>query len=110
VYPEDREPGLAVRQLQGDVAIEAAGTEQSGIEHVRTVGRGEHDDRLVAFKAVQLGQNLVEGLFTFVMSAAIPCATDAADTVEFIDEDNARRALLGILKELTNARGADADE
>ena len=34
----------------------------------------------------------------------------AADRVDFVDEDDARRALLGLVEHVADAAGADADE
>jgi hypothetical protein len=42
----------------------------------------------VAAEAVHFCQNLVQGLLSFIVSAAQAGAASAADTVEFIDENN----------------------
>ena len=47
--------------VDADVAVEAARPQQRRVEHVEAVGRGEHDDALVAAEAVDLDQELVEG-------------------------------------------------
>src|SRR5207253_11509104 len=44
------------------------------------------------------------------MTAAQPGTAMAADGVDFIDEDDARGVFLALLKEIANARSADADE
>ena len=38
------------------LAVETAGPEQRGIEHVGTVGRGDEDDALIGLEAVHLDQ------------------------------------------------------
>jgi hypothetical protein len=41
---------------------------------------------------------LVQGLFAFIISAADTRAADAADSIDFINEDNGRSGLLGEFK------------
>ena len=99
-----------VRIGHHDLAVEAAGTQQRGIEHVGTVGRGDQDHALVGLEAVHLDQQLVQRLLALVIAAAETGATVTADRVDFVDEDDARRILLGLLEHVADARGADADE
>jgi hypothetical protein len=44
------------------------------------------------------------------VTAAQPGAAVAPDRVDLVHEDDAGRVLLGLLEEVANARGADADE
>ena len=44
------------------------------------------------------------------MSAAEPCSALASDRIDLIDEDDARRRLLRLFKEVTHARCADTDK
>src|SRR2546429_641586 len=46
----------------------------------------------------------------FAPRAAETGASVAADRVDLVHEHDARRSLLGLLEEVTHARGADADE
>ena len=61
-------------------------------------------------EAVHLDQQLVERLLALVVAAAEACAAMAADGVDFVDEDDAGRVLLGLLEHVAHAAGADADE
>ena len=110
VHLEDLLAAAHIRQRHDDLAIEAARAQQRGIEHVRTVGRGDDDDAFVAFEAVHLDQQLVQRLLALVVAAAEAGAAMAADRVDFVDEDDARRVLLRLLEHVAHARGADADE
>ena len=65
---------------------------------------------VVAFKTVHLNQQLVQGLFALVIPAAQTSTTMTPDSVNFIDEDDARRVLLGILEHVADASRTDADE
>jgi hypothetical protein len=93
-----------------DLAVEAAWTHQRRVEHVGTVGRSNQDDAFIGLEAVHLDEQLVERLFALVIAAAKACATMAADGVDFIDEDDARRVLLGLLEHVAHTGCADAHE
>ena len=62
------------------------------------------------FEAVHLDQQLVERLLALVVAAAEAGAAMAADRVDFVDEDDARRVLLRLLEHVAHAARADADE
>ena len=99
-----------VRIRHDDLAVEAARTQQRRIEHVGTVGGGHEDHALIGFKAIHLDEELVQRLLALVIAAAEACATMTADSVDFVDEDDAGRVLLGLLEHVTHTRCADTDE
>ena len=93
-----------------DLAVEAARTQQRRVEHVGPVGGGDQDDAFVGLEAVHLDQQLVQRLLALVIAAAEAGAAMAADRVDFVDEDDAGRVLLGLVEHVADAAGADADE
>ena len=107
---EDRFASADIRQIDHHAAVKAAGTQQSGIEHIGTVGRGDENHAFVRFKAIHFDQQLVQRLLAFVVSAAQASAAVASDGVDFIDEDDAGSVLFALLEEVADAAGADADE
>ena len=109
----DLEDLLAAREVgigHHDLAVEAAGTQQRRIEHVGPVGGGDQDHALVGLEAVHLDQQLVQRLLALVIAAAETGAAMTADGVDFVDEDDAGRVLLGLLEHVAHAARADADE
>ena len=110
VHAQDLLAAAHVRQRHHHLAVEAARAQQRRIQHVRTVGGGDDDDALVALEAVHLHQQLVEGLLALVVAAAEAGTAVAADRVDLVDENDARRVLLGLLEHVAHARGTDADE
>jgi hypothetical protein len=94
VHLEDLLATADVRQRHHDLAVEAPGRSSAGSSTSGTVGRGDHDDALVALEAVHLDQQLVEGLLALVVAAAEAGATMAADGVDLVDEDDAGRCFL----------------
>src|SRR5690606_30494494 len=92
-----------VGQRYDDLTIEPAGPQQRGIEHVRTVRRGDHDHALVALEAVHLDEELVQRLLTLVVAAAETGTAMTADRIDLVDEDDARRMLLRLLEHVADA-------
>src|SRR5205085_10121834 len=92
-----------VRTRNDDATIETAGSQQGGIEHIGPVGRGDQNDAVVRFEAVHFDQQLVQRLFAFVVSAAETGATMAADCVDLVDEDDARRVLFALFEQVADA-------
>ena len=110
VHLENLDAALDVGVVDGHLAIEATGAEEGGVEDVRAVGRRDDDDAGVALETVHLGEELVEGLLALVVAAADASTAGAAHGVDLIDEDDAGSVLLGLLEEVADAGGADADE
>ena len=110
VHLEDLDPLVLGRERDDDLAVEATGTEERGIEDVGTVGRRHHHDAFGGLEAVHLGEHLVERLLTLVVPTAEARAALAADGVELVDEDDRRRLLAGGLEQVAHARRAHAHE
>ena len=107
---EDRQAGTLVGAIDGDVAIEAAGAQQGRIEDVGAVGGGQHDHGFGLAEAIHLAEDLIERLFALVVAPAEAGAADAADGVDFVDEQNAGVSFLSGFEHIADAAGADADE
>src|SRR5215469_2074697 len=107
VHAEDLFAALDVGASNDHAAVEAAGTEQRGIEHVGTVGGSDEDDALVRLEAVHFDQQRVQSLFAFVVTTAEAGAAMAADRVNFVNEDDAGRVLFALLEQVADAAGAN---
>jgi hypothetical protein len=90
--------------------VEASRAQQRRVQDVGPVRRRHDDYADVGFETVHLDEHLVQRLFALVIASAQACATVPADGVDFVDEDDAGRALLRLLEHVANARGAHADE
>ena len=110
MHLEDFFAAQNIRIGHDDLAVEAARTQQRGVEHVGPVGRRDEDDALVRLEPVHLDEKLVQRLLALVVAAAEARATMPADGVDFVDEDDAGRVLLRLLEHVSHARGTDADE
>ena len=110
VHPEDLDAILEFGERNDDLAIETPGSKQGGIEDVGPVGGRHHHDALGALEAVHLGEHLVEGLLSLVVSAAEASAAFAADGVDLVDEDDRLPHLASRFEQVAHAAGADAHE
>src|SRR5690606_36661722 len=100
---EDLFTAANIRQTNHHLTVEPAWTQQRRVKHVGTVGSGNHDDAVVHFETVHLHQQLVEGLFTLIMTTAKPGAAMATDGIDLVNENDAGRMLLGLLEHVAHA-------
>ena len=101
---------LHVRTGHNHAAVETARAQKRRVENVRPVRRGDQDHAFVRFEAVHFDEQRVQSLLAFVVSAAEAGAAMAAHSVDFIDEDDARRVFLALLEQIADAACAHADE
>ena len=110
VHLEDRLALARLRQRHHDLAVEAAGAQQRRVEDVGPVGGGHDHDALGGLEAVHLGEHLVERLLALVVATTEAGAALAADRVDLVDEDDRLAHPAGLLEQVADAAGADADE
>ena len=106
---EDGFTACQVRQFDRDAAVETAWPQQGRVQRFRPVRRGQDDDIVVGVETVHFRQQLVQRLFPFAVAHGIAC-TLLTDSVDFIDEDDARCLLLGLLEEVADLGSPHADE
>ena len=106
---QDRLAALEIRIANRDLTVKPAGAQQRRVEDIRAVRRRNNDDALICAEAVHLNQQLVQRLLALIMPAAHAGAAMTADRVDLIDEDDRRRILFGLFKQIANTRRAHAD-
>src|SRR5690625_4339629 len=99
-----------IRQGDHHLAIKTTGTQQGRVQYIRTVSSGDHQDPLPALKAVHLDEQLVERLFTLVITAPQAGTTLSTDRVNFINKDNTWGLLFGLLEHVTHTRRTNPDK
>ena len=105
---QDLYASLNVGHADVDLTVKPAGTQQSGVQNIGTVGGCHDDDAGVVAKAIHLHQQLVQGLLTLVVTAAQTGAALTANSVDLVDEDDGRSVLLGLIKQVADTAGAHA--
>mmetsp|Transcript_29281 Transcript_29281/g.113541 ORF Transcript_29281/g.113541 Transcript_29281/m.113541 type:complete len:334 (-) Transcript_29281:802-1803(-) len=101
---------LEVWEFHIDPPIEATGSKKSLIQDIRPVCRSDHNDTIIAFEAVHFDQNLVERLLTLVIATGNACASLPPDSINFVDEDDARSVLLRLTEQISHTRCTHANE
>ena len=83
----------------------------AGVENLGAVGRCDEHEAGGGIEPVHLDEELIERLLLLVVPAGERAgAARAAQGIEFVDEDDRGRLGAGLLEEVADARGADADE
>ena len=98
-------PALEVGRGHEDLAVEAAGAQQRGVELVEQVGGADHHHVVGGAEAVELHEQLVERL---VLLARDVLAASGADGVQLVDEDDRGRLLARDPEQPPDASGAEA--
>ncbi len=109
----DRQDLFATEQVglvDHDLAVEAAGAQQRRVEDVGPVRRGDQDDARPHIETVHLDQQLVQRLLALVVTTAHAGAPVPSDGVDLVHEDDRGGVGLGLLEQVTDARGTDTDE
>ena len=109
MYLENCDPALEVGAVHNDPPVKTAGTKQGLVQDLRAVGRADNQDTLGGLEAVHLGQELVQGLLTLLISSAVAGITAAADGVDLIDKNNAGSIFIGFFKKVAHSGRAHAD-
>ena len=102
VYPEYFLAPAYVGPAHYNPAVKTAGAQQRGIEYIGAIGCGDKDDTVVGLKAIHLDQQLIEGLLALIVPTAQTGATVTTNRVDFVDENDAGRIFLSLLKEVAH--------
>ena len=101
---------MHIGQRYRDLAVETTRTEQSGIENIGTVGRGDDDDTFLGVEAIHFDEHLVECLLALVIAAAHALTTVTPHSIDLINENQTWCIFLALLKHVAHTAGADTDE
>ena len=104
---QDRLSAAHIGQVDVDLTVETARAKESGIEDIRAVGRRHDDNAFVGLETVHLHEQLVQGLFAFVVTSAEARASLAADGIDLVDEDDTGLALFRRVEQIAHTRRAD---
>jgi len=110
VHLQDLQSARTIRPVDQHLAVETAGPQQGGIEHLRSIGGAEQDHAGHRIEPVELGEQLVERLFLLVVAAERAGAAAAAERIQLVDEDDAGRRLPCLLEQIAHARRPNAHE
>ena len=111
VDPQDHLATDLVRWLHRHPTIESSRSQQRLVEHVRAVGRRQHDDALARAEAVHLSQDLIQRLLLLGVAAGKDArAARSSDRIQLVDENDGWRRVAGLFEQIAHAAGAHADD
>ncbi len=92
------------------LAVKTTWTKKRRIQNITTVGCRHDDHAFIHRKTVHLNKQLIERLFTFIMSATQTCATLTTHGIDFVNEDDRWRGFLRLFKQITHTACAHTYE
>ena len=100
-----------VGQIDVYLSVEASCPQQCLVENICSVGGSEYDDTRIGAEAVHFGEQLVEGVFAFVVDVHIGVsASGTSYGVYLVDEDDTRSTCFCPLEEVAYAACSYTDE
>ena len=110
VHLKDALAALHIGRVHTDLAVETTRAQQGGVEHIRAVGRSNHDHVGVAVETVHFDKQLVKGLLTLVVTAAHADAAAATDRIDLVHEDDCGGVRFCFLEQIAHAGCAHTHE
>ncbi len=90
------------REIDGHLTVESSWSQERLVEDIRTVGRS-HDDHIgLIVESIHLREDLVECLFSLIMSATDSWRTLLPYRIDLIDEYDGRCLLTGFTEEVSD--------
>ena len=95
---------LQIRQFHRDSSVETTGTQKGFVQCFGTVGSCQNDNTFCGIETVHFCQQLVQGLFPFVVAAHAVAVTFFTDGINFVDEYDTRCFFPRLFEQVTNFR------
>merc|ERR1719387_3345407 len=109
VYFQDFYSSGLVREVDRHSTVESTRSQESIVQNISSVGGGDDNNPGVPREAVHLREDLVQRLFPFVVgSEATARRALAANGVDLINKNDARRVLLRVGEERADSGSTDA--
>ncbi|CDC62533.1 unknown [Clostridium sp. CAG:448] len=98
-----------IRYIDRDLTVKTSRTKERRIQNIRTVGCSHDNDAIVRAETVHFDKQLVQRLFTFIVTAAKTCASVSAYRIDFINEDDGSGGFPCGFKQITDTGRTDTD-
>ena len=94
MHIEDGQSSLDIWRINAHLAVETTRTHEGRVQHVWAVGGGDDDNSAVSLESIHLREELVEGLFPFIVPTTDTSSPLATYGINFIDKDQTRAIFL----------------
>ena len=101
VYFQNGFSAYQIGKLNGNAAVKTAGTCERGVKRFGAICRRKDNDPVIALKSVHFGKQLIQSLFSFIVSAYLT-VTLFADCIDLINKYNAWCLFLRLLEQVTD--------
>jgi len=103
MYPQNAFSTLDIRCRNHNLAVKSAGSQKCRIQNIRPVGCRNQDNSFIGFKTIHLHQQLIQGLFPFIMPTTQAGTTMTTHGINFINKNQARSIFLALVKEIAHS-------
>jgi hypothetical protein len=111
VHTQDTSSTLEVKKGNSNLTIEMPWMQQSLVQNVHMVFCGSnHNNSWISFKIVHLNQNLVDSLFSLIVTSTISGTTLITYSINLANEDDTWGILLGLSKNYMDTGGTTRGE
>src|SRR5699024_10924508 len=90
--------------------VESTWTKERSVQYIWTVSRGKNNDSFISTKTIHLDEQLVQGLFTLVVSTTKPSTTLTTNSINLINKYNTRCIFLCVFKQIMHQASTDPNE
>ena len=98
---QDLFPSLQIRQFHRDSPVKTSRTKQCRIQGIRTVGCCQNDNTFGSVKSVHLSQQLVQSLFSLIITADI-AVTLFTNGIDLVDKNDTRCFFVRLFEQVTH--------
>lgn len=95
--------GLDVRKTDRNLSVKSTRSQEGRIEDISAVGSSEDNDSFICLEAVHFDEELVEGVFSFVVGAESLVGSASTHCVDFVDPDDAGCFLSRLFEECSHS-------
>jgi hypothetical protein len=101
---------LEIGCVNDNLTIKSARTKQRAVENFGPICSCKDDHAGIRLEAIHFHEQRIERLFSLIVDIADVYSPLSTDGVKFINEDNARRMIFGLLEQIAHTGGSHADK
>ena len=103
-------PAAHIRAVDRNLTIESAWPQQGRVQYIGPICRRDQNDAFRGLEPIHLNQQLIQGLFSFIVTPAQARPAQPAHGVDLVDEDDAGGMFFPLFEEVAHPRCADTHE
>ncbi len=99
-----------IRSADTDLSVKSSRTQDRMVKNIHAVCRCQDNNTFIDTKTVHFHEKLVQGLFSFIMTASHTGSTLSCNSIDLIDKNDTRMVFLCIFKQISDTGCADTDK